>query len=265
MLSYGWRDDLLTRSSRQPDDQQAGSASPSRGWSTGRDPSRAAHGKYAAPARPRPLRWSLTGSVPRPASRTTPARRSSARSRTAAPGDPGCALLVAGTGIGTAAVIDGHASPRASRPRRDPRRPHHPRPRGRAVPVRQHRLRRGPGRHLEPAAAGDRPGPSCLPCAAIGIQDLVETETRPSRRPSIELDDPLRGSNPVPRVRPRRRGLSGGVMRSPAARHCGSRATCTDLWSSSSRRHSSSLPTTPDLGPSRTGSTRPTSHSEGRP
>src|SRR5690606_15599990 len=96
---------------------------------------------------------------------------------------------------------------------RDPRRPRHRRPGRRSVQLRQRRLRRGPGQHLEPAAA-DRPASGAgtfrarRDPAARPDRPVLRPGRRPGRRRSPDqLPERLgcRRGHPLPRLRPRGR------------------------------------------------------------
>ena len=231
----------------------------------------AAHGKYAElhDLDLSALVRSRASDAP-PSSRTTPVRHSSARSPTASRADRGMrVLIVLGTGIGTAAIVDGqvirgrrgHGAILGGHITARPRRP--------AVPVRQHRLRRGAREHVG-AGGGCRIRPTSLSApqlaarlaeqGTIGIRDLVETRDEPES--AAILDRYLRTWAAVIVTQchafdPDVVIVTGGVMRSadvilPALKD----RVHADLWSSSFRpplRH----PRRPrHLGPSRTGSTR---------
>ncbi|MCB8045119.1 ROK family protein [Microbacterium oxydans] len=64
-----------------------------------------------------------------------------------AAGERDAVLVTLGTGIGTAAMIDGSPLRGTHRPRRDPGRTPHRRHRRPHLPVREHRLRRSTGEH----------------------------------------------------------------------------------------------------------------------
>ena len=205
------------------------SASPSPAWSTARTAASSPPTASTATLHGRDLRaWAADGIRRAPASsRTTRARPSSARA-------------TYGAAAGRTRRRAHHARhrhrhrrdhrrtapARRPRPRGDPRRTHHRRPRRAALQLRQRRMRRGGREHLGPPARCrvriphlGRIGPrrTCRTRGRIGLRDLVET--RDDTRVAATLR-PLparlgrRDRHALPRLRPDVVVVSGGVMRS---------------------------------------------------
>ena len=210
----------------------------------------AAHGKYARAARPRPLARGRVDRFGCPAVVENDARAALIGEVTdgSARGARDAVLIVLGTGIGTAALLDGSVVRGAPRTWRDPRRPHHRRPRRATLPLRQHRLRRGAREHV--GAGGGcrvrrpRPRPRARRAGSrtrgtIGIRDLVETRDEPES--AAILDRYIRTWAAVIVTQchafdPEVVVVTGGVMRAadvilPALRD----RVHADLWSSSFR------------------------------